>query len=69
MSTDDFIVFGVLICMGVHGVFGNLLRGGVAESSDGKKKKTNPQFVKSDCLVSIEIMVSLSLADRGFLCG
>ncbi|CDJ37895.1 G1 to S phase transition protein, putative [Eimeria tenella] len=29
-----------------------------AESSDGKKKKTNPQFVTSDCLVSVEIILS-----------
>lgn len=33
---------------------------GISESSDGKKKKANPQFVKSDCLISIEIMVGLA---------
>ena len=40
------------------GLSGGVMLCGASESSDGKKKKSNPQFVKSDCLVSIEIMVS-----------
>lgn len=49
---------GYTCVMHVHTAREEVMLGKILESSDGKKKKANPQFVKSDCLVSIEIMLS-----------
>ncbi|OEH74193.1 hypothetical protein cyc_01813 [Cyclospora cayetanensis] len=59
---------GYTCIMHVHTAREEVMLGKLHESSDGKKKKTNPQFVKSDCLVSIEILCFLIVVpSRGIL--
>ncbi|KAL8269763.1 hypothetical protein Esti_006326 [Eimeria stiedai] len=57
---------GYTCVMHVHTAREEVMLGKILESSDGKKKKSNPQFVKSDCLVSIEIMLSRPMCMEEF---